>query len=51
MNPANRIESILAIDIGSVNTQAVLMARVEDTFRFVARAQQPPQIGEREREQ
>jgi hypothetical protein len=36
-----RVESILAIDIGSVNTQAVLIARVEGSFRFVARAQLP----------
>ncbi len=46
MNAANRIESILAIDIGSVNTQAVLIARVEGPFRFVARAQQPTTIEE-----
>ena len=46
MNPATRIESILAIDIGSVNTQAILIARVEGTYRFVARAQQPTTIEE-----
>ncbi len=41
-----RIESILAIDIGSVNTQAVLIARVEGSFRFVARAQLPTTLEE-----
>jgi len=35
------VSSILAIDIGSVNTQAVLIALVEGSFRFVARAQSP----------
>ncbi len=38
---AENIESILAIDIGSVNTQAVLIARVAGSHRFVARAQSP----------
>lgn len=35
------IESILALDVGSVNTQAVLIARVDGTHRFIARAQSP----------
>jgi hypothetical protein len=35
------ITSILAIDIGSVNTQAVLFALVEGSFRFIARGQSP----------
>lgn len=34
-----QVHSILGIDIGSVNTQAILIARVEGAFRFVARAQ------------
>jgi len=38
---AESIESILAIDIGSVNTQAVLIARVDGSHRFIARAQSP----------
>jgi hypothetical protein len=38
---AEPIESILAIDIGSVNTQAVLIARVDGSHRFIARAQSP----------
>jgi hypothetical protein len=38
---AEPIESILAIDIGSVNTQAVLIARVAGSHRFIARAQSP----------
>ena len=38
---ADNIESILAIDIGSVNTQAVLIARVDGSHRFIARAQSP----------
>ena len=46
MAQATRIESILAVDIGSVNTQAVLIAQVEGAFRFVARAQQPTTIEE-----
>lgn len=41
-----RIESILAIDIGSVNTQAVLVAQVEGVYRFVARAQMPTTLEE-----
>jgi hypothetical protein len=39
MEQQAQIHSILGIDIGSVNTQATLIARVEGTFRFVARAQ------------
>lgn len=39
MQPQPQIHSILGIDIGSVNTQATLVARVEGTFRFVARSQ------------
>jgi hypothetical protein len=35
------VSSILAIDIGSVNTQAVLIALVDGSYRFVARAQSP----------
>jgi hypothetical protein len=35
------VSSILAIDIGSVNTQAVLIALVEGSYHFVARAQSP----------
>jgi hypothetical protein len=46
MAQSARIESILAIDIGSVNTQALLIARVEGSFRFVARAKQPTTIEE-----
>jgi hypothetical protein len=38
---AEPIESILAVDIGSVNTQAVLIARVDGSHRFIARAQSP----------
>ena len=41
-----RIESILALDIGSVNTQAVLIAQVEGTYQFVARAQLPTTLEE-----
>lgn len=41
-----RVESILAVDIGSVNTQAVLIACVEGSFRFVARAQLPTTLEE-----
>ena len=41
-----RIDSILAIDVGSVNTQAALIARVEGVFRFVARAQLPTTLEE-----
>lgn len=46
MAQSARIDSILALDIGSVNTQAVLIARVEGAFRFVARAQQPTTMEE-----
>ena len=38
---ADNIESILTVDIGSVNTQAVLIARVDGSHRFIARAQSP----------
>jgi hypothetical protein len=38
---AEHIESLLAIDIGSVNTHVVLMARVDGSYRFIARAQSP----------
>ena len=41
-----QVASILALDIGSVNTQAVLIARVEGTYRFVARAQSPTTLEE-----
>ncbi|CAG0936643.1 hypothetical protein TFLX_05525 [Thermoflexales bacterium] len=41
MAESTEVASILAIDIGSVNTQAVLIALVEGTYRFVARAQSP----------
>ncbi len=39
-----RIDSILAIDLGSVMTKAVLVTRVEGTYRFVARAEAPTTI-------
>ncbi len=41
-----QVASILALDIGSVNTQAVLIARVEGAYRFVARAQSPTTLEE-----
>jgi hypothetical protein len=41
MAEPTQVASILAIDIGSVNTQAVLIALVEGSFRFVARGQSP----------
>ena len=41
MAEPTEVSSILAIDIGSVNTQAVLIALVEGSYRFVARAQSP----------
>jgi hypothetical protein len=41
MAEPTEVSSILAIDIGSVNTQAVLIAPVEGSYRFVARAQSP----------
>jgi uncharacterized protein (TIGR01319 family) len=34
-----QIDSIIAIDVGSVNTKAVLVARVEGAYRFIARAE------------
>jgi hypothetical protein len=42
----SQVDSILAIDIGSVSTQAVLVAHVEGAFRFVARAQSPTTLEE-----
>ncbi len=39
MQQSTPIHSILGVDIGTVNTQAILIARVEGVFRFVARAQ------------
>jgi len=33
-----RIDSVIAIDIGTVSTKAVLLARVEGAYRFIARA-------------
>jgi hypothetical protein len=41
MSEEIRIDSILAIDMGSVMTKAVLVARVEGTYRFIARAEAP----------
>ncbi len=46
MEQQTQVHSILGIDIGSVNTQATLIARVEGTFRFVARAQLPTTLEE-----
>ena len=34
-----KIDSLVAIDVGSVNTKAVLIARVEGSYRFIARAE------------
>lgn len=39
MQPDSQVDSLIAIDIGSVNTKAVLVARVEGTYRFIARAE------------
>ena len=39
-----RIESILAIDIGSVLSKATLVARVEGTYRFVGRGEAPSTV-------
>jgi hypothetical protein len=39
-----RIESILAIDIGSVLTKATLVARVEGVYRFVGRGEAPSTV-------
>jgi len=39
-----RVESILAIDIGSVLTKTTLIARVEGTYRFVGRAEAPSTV-------
>jgi len=40
----SRIESILAVDIGAVMTKAVLVARVEGTYRFVGRGEAPSTV-------
>jgi uncharacterized protein (TIGR01319 family) len=40
----HRIESILAIDIGSVLTKATLVARVEGAFRFIGRGEAPSTV-------
>lgn len=40
----HRIESILAIDIGSVLTKATLLARVEGAYRFVGRGEAPSTV-------
>jgi len=34
-----QIDSVIALDIGTVNTKAALIARVEGTYRFIARAE------------
>lgn len=34
-----RVDSIIAVDLGKVNTKAVLLARVEGAYRFIARAE------------
>ncbi len=34
-----QVDSLVALDIGSVNTKAVLVARVEGAYRFIARAE------------
>lgn len=39
-----RIDSVLALDLGSVMTKAVLVARVEGTYRFIARAEAPTTV-------
>jgi hypothetical protein len=41
MTDLTPVESILAIDIGSVNTQAILIARVDGLYRFIGRAESP----------
>ncbi len=33
-----QVDSLIALDIGKVNTKAVLLARVEGVYRFIARA-------------
>jgi len=38
------LKSLLAIDVGSVQTRAMLFARVEDRFRFVAAASAPTSL-------
>jgi hypothetical protein len=40
----HRIESILAIDIGSVLTKVTLVARVEGAYRFVGRGEAPSTV-------
>ena len=40
----HRIESILAIDIGSVLTKTTLLARVEGIYRFVGRGEAPSTV-------
>jgi hypothetical protein len=39
MQQEAQVDSIIALDIGSVNTKAVLVARVEGAYRFIARAE------------
>jgi hypothetical protein len=39
MQTEARIDSVIAIDIGTVNTKVVLLARVEGVYRFIARAE------------
>ena len=39
MEQEAKAESVVALDIGTVNTKAVLLARVEGVYRFVARAE------------
>ncbi|HJW83193.1 MAG TPA: glutamate mutase L, partial [Anaerolineae bacterium] len=34
-----QVDSLVALDIGSVNTKAVLIGRVEGAYRFIARAE------------
>lgn len=39
MQQETQIDSLIAVDIGSINTKAVLIARVENAYRFIARAE------------
>ncbi len=39
MGQEAKVDSVVAIDIGTVNTTAVLLARVEGVYRFIARAE------------
>lgn len=39
MAQETQVDSLVALDIGSVNTKAVLVARVEGAYRFIARAE------------